>query len=648
MIAQIRESRLSQIQVLRGIAILSVLLFHLEPDVFFSGYLGVDLFLFISGYVLAPKIYDLCIPRNFSSVFTLGYTFLKRRLFRLFPSFFFFVLFSLFLAIFFVPIGRDLNISLIQLLSAILLHANFRAEELSQDYFSHHPNLFLHLWSLSYEEQIYILLVVIILSSTSLGIFRKTISQNLRFALILITLSIFSIYSLSNTTSYYDFGFRLYLVALGLVFGAHFQFTANKFMPLQTSNTIKNLFPLVLLTLGLLFLGQFIPYIVVMPLCILFSLFSLALVDFPGKSLLVYLGDRSYVLYLFHFPIFVVFKHYLKIELAPLPSQLMSVVALILSIFFSEIAYQLIDKNAINRNVSGYDFNSQKTQKVSVYSKGLLFLFLLVGSLLALNYSKFFGFNYHAARPVFATELDYGCDLTLSIEKPCAIGNSDRVIALVGDSHATALSPVLIRFAEQNNLQIEIWALKGCKYLDPNIMQQLSPTLSIEKDDCYQRNLRVKKEILSNRYLRIFFSWRSQVCGENLFYGVCGRNFNNLVIKSLETYQDEVVVVSPVPEVINVEVFPPRSLFSEFSPPDKVFSLNEVVDQVKMDTDDLIKVFDMNLINSIKVFCGFKLCYRYNENLGWLWFDSNHISVNGAMMYSDALYKYLIRVPLTN
>ena len=44
------------IQLLRGFAVLAVILFHLFPQVFRNGYLGVDIFFIISGYVVTPKL----------------------------------------------------------------------------------------------------------------------------------------------------------------------------------------------------------------------------------------------------------------------------------------------------------------------------------------------------------------------------------------------------------------------------------------------------------------------------------------------------------------------------------------------------------------------------------------------------------------
>ncbi|MEI8366753.1 MAG: hypothetical protein WCF65_10090, partial [Parachlamydiaceae bacterium] len=52
------------IQVLRGIAVLAVLLFHTRESIFTAGYLGVDVFFVISGFVVTPLISRIFIIEN--------------------------------------------------------------------------------------------------------------------------------------------------------------------------------------------------------------------------------------------------------------------------------------------------------------------------------------------------------------------------------------------------------------------------------------------------------------------------------------------------------------------------------------------------------------------------------------------------------
>ena len=56
-----------QIQSLRGIAIILIFFYHLDPEIFSNGYLGADIFFVISGYLIASLIFnELTYTNNFS------------------------------------------------------------------------------------------------------------------------------------------------------------------------------------------------------------------------------------------------------------------------------------------------------------------------------------------------------------------------------------------------------------------------------------------------------------------------------------------------------------------------------------------------------------------------------------------------------
>ena len=79
-----RSGRRNEIQALRGVAVLGVVLFHFLPTNFPFGFLGVDIFFVISGYVMAPLLQSAALAPKTNRPWILFY---KRRLFRLAPAF---------------------------------------------------------------------------------------------------------------------------------------------------------------------------------------------------------------------------------------------------------------------------------------------------------------------------------------------------------------------------------------------------------------------------------------------------------------------------------------------------------------------------------------------------------------------------------
>ena len=61
-----RSELRNDIQIIRGIAVIAVILFHSKESIFKFGYLGVDIFFVISGFVITPKILKITTQPNFT------------------------------------------------------------------------------------------------------------------------------------------------------------------------------------------------------------------------------------------------------------------------------------------------------------------------------------------------------------------------------------------------------------------------------------------------------------------------------------------------------------------------------------------------------------------------------------------------------
>lgn len=188
------------IQGLRAIAVVAVVVFHVAPDSFPGGFLGVDVFFVVSGFVVGGLIL-----RRFDQGLELGFRdFILRRINRLAPAFAATLFFGLLLLILFVPPDKQDESALTALL-AVFLMANVAIAYIHADYFSADAdsNIFLHFWSLAVEEQFYLGIAFLL----ALGIhFRRVISSRARVVRWTIGFSLLSFsLSLLGSSNFVDF-----------------------------------------------------------------------------------------------------------------------------------------------------------------------------------------------------------------------------------------------------------------------------------------------------------------------------------------------------------------------------------------------------------------------------------------------------------
>ena len=143
--------RRTDIDTLRAISVISVIIFHLDKILFPNGFLGVDLFFVISGYVITNSISKSLKSKNFSFL-----NFYLKRARRILPALLLVLLTSLIIATV-ILLTADLKRFSESLLSSIGFVSNFYFW-LTGGYFSTNDQLkpLLHLWSLAVEEQFYL------------------------------------------------------------------------------------------------------------------------------------------------------------------------------------------------------------------------------------------------------------------------------------------------------------------------------------------------------------------------------------------------------------------------------------------------------------------------------------------------------------
>jgi peptidoglycan/LPS O-acetylase OafA/YrhL len=155
------------VQHLRALCVFAVVIFHLDSSFLPNGYLGVDFFFVISGFVVWPLM-SSCVTAAGDLDWKKLKAFFRRRIFRLLPALG--VVLGLFsLATFLLGMLEDHRSIAAQGIAALLVMANVEAYSQSQgSYFHPNPNPLLHTWSLSAEEQVYLLVATALVLSTLL------------------------------------------------------------------------------------------------------------------------------------------------------------------------------------------------------------------------------------------------------------------------------------------------------------------------------------------------------------------------------------------------------------------------------------------------------------------------------------------------
>jgi peptidoglycan/LPS O-acetylase OafA/YrhL len=168
-----------EIDGLRALAVSAVVLYHFWPDTFDYGYLGVDVFFVISGFLITLYIYEELSNGSFSLK-----NFYQRRIVRILPVTLFVLSATSFFALI-ILIGADYDRFIESLIASLSFTSNIYFWR-DGGYFGQADSLkpLLHFWSLSVEEQFYLFFPVLFLIVFK---FTKSFSVHL-FVLVVLSL----------------------------------------------------------------------------------------------------------------------------------------------------------------------------------------------------------------------------------------------------------------------------------------------------------------------------------------------------------------------------------------------------------------------------------------------------------------------------
>ena len=320
---------------LRAISILLVLAYHAFPEVIPGGYIGVDIFFVISGYLITKIILEEINNQSFSLL-----NFYSRRIKRIFPALILVLFSALLFGWFFLTADELKNLS-----GHIIAGAIFSSNLLllkEAGYFDASAELkpLLHLWSLGIEEQFYILwpLLLIFFKNTKFKLILTVICIGLSFSL-----NIYLIQE-SVTSSFYLPFSRFWQMWLGAIMAMQWDQINILIKKVKSYFIYLGFF---LIALGVMLLSKISSYPGWWALLPTFGAVFIILGNSDSflntvltNKLIVGIGLISYPLYLWHWPIL----SYLHIANGHAPSIHWRIAALILTFILAIFTYFIVEK----------------------------------------------------------------------------------------------------------------------------------------------------------------------------------------------------------------------------------------------------------------------------------------------------------------
>lgn len=486
----------SDITGLRALAVLPVLIFHAWPGLLPGGFVGVDVFFVISGYLISGILF-----RQLQRTGHIDFAdFYAKRIRRIIPNLLCVLLFTATIGWFFLTSSEYYELGK-QIYSSAFFYQNFRLLKDLGDYFAADASLqpLLHLWSLAIEEQFYIIFplvcalvwklrtnvrllggVVLLVTFGSLVACLMTEDQALRFYFPL--------------TRFWELG-----VGIVLSYAQHF----GIWCPETQSELKRN----VLSLLG----GAFL----------ILSLFFVKEEDFPGVEALlptlgtllilsaspkamfnrflalkpvVFIGLISYSLYLWHWPL-IAFANIIEPMHNAWVDGVMLATSLVLSILayryvetpFRTMRVQLVKKRAVVGLLTGLVVVTAMGQAIRL-TDGIPGRMSVV-----LRQAESIREDWPDNNVFYKVKVD-GATLRMNREK------GFPEILFVGDSHLQQYFPRILKVAQERNVTVGILVAGGC-WVSPGVVaDRVGCAQRIQDFETLLRNPKIRHVVTAQKW----------------------------------------------------------------------------------------------------------------------------------------------------
>ncbi|WP_426074149.1 acyltransferase family protein [Janthinobacterium sp. DSP2-3-3] len=644
-----------EIDGLRALAVLPVVLFHAGFQIFSGGFVGVDVFFVISGYLITTIILGELEQGKFSIV-----NFYERRARRILPVLFAVIFICLpFSWVWLIPTEMK---SFSQSLVAVSIFSSNILFWLTSGYFSTAAELkpLLHTWSLAVEEQYYLFFPIFLMMAWKIG--KRSI-----FAILVISFLASLLFAQWASLSFPTMAFFL-LPTRGweLLIGAFVAFYFNHYGFKQLPRGVKEFggtAGLILIIYSIFYFDKNVPFpsfYTLLPtvgtaLIILCATRGTVVARILGNKLFVGLGLLSYSIYLWHQPLLAFARQ--KSFDEPAESVMISIV--LLTLLLSYFSWKFIETPFRNK---------------SRYSKRIIFIFALIGTLVFTG----FGLAGHvtngfpdreAALPFKPFEFDMD---KLGYRKCpereimgnesinyCYQGRKGNVNAvLIGDSHAADKF-----YGIERNVKGLNWALVGNSSCPPllDVNVEWDQKMCLEKFEKIIPWVKNSREI-STVVLSFFGNYEliSAYAADNLIKNISTMHGKNDGIQKGMSRHDlfyfglsqsvrelladgrKVIVLVDIPEL---PFFPVDCVKGKSS---CTIPLKEVLERQSMHRQSLQRLKrefpSVNIYDPLNIFCSEKFCsYRTAEKI--LYRDSHHLTLDGSDTYGNKFALWLATLP---
>jgi len=522
---------------LRAIAVLAVIFHHFHPSALPGGYVGVDVFFVISGYLITRIIGQEIEQGRFSFR-----RFYLRRVRRLLPALFAVLAFVMVVG-WFLLLPVDYVSTLKAAAGTVLFGSNFVFwRELGEGYFASDAKLnpLLHTWSLAVEEQFYLIYPVLLLLGIQL--FREQLRTFL-FLTLLLSLAASAFFVRSDPVAVFFLSpYRAWELLAGALL-------ATARLPAVRNTWGFNLLGVAGLTAILLPAFIYAPEKTFPGLAALPPVLGAAALIYLGYNrnvvvtrllsfrAMVFTGLISYSLYLWHWPL-IVFARF--VTPAPLSSGEMAIL-LVFSFLLAWLSYRFVETPFRTRMKSKWIVSGLAVS-------GAILLIAGTAGIVQQGYKQRFSASVIAFDQARTPHIPYrGCHVT----ETCILGDQTvrPVIALWGDSHMLAWAPGIDQVLEKNGKSAYLFYTPACP-----------PLLGVEvtrKSNCRARNEMVKQAILEEEDIHtVILSARWGLNFDNPQWFVPKQGVNIATpledgllntVTALEEMAKQVVVVGPVP-----------------------------------------------------------------------------------------------------